>query len=113
MLTAGIKRWFTYPPGALRTGPDRGQPLQAAADWASSSAYAAAVERQAGDGGAGGADGGAEAMRECPQRPGELFYLPACWAHQTVNIGGAVAGAHSISCSLLAVLQLTDCCSCS
>eukprot|EP01052_Picozoa_sp_SAG31_P023429 SAG31_NODE_1930_length_6881_cov_6.976998_10_plen_176_part_00 len=92
MLTAGVKRWFVYPPGMLQSGADRGHPLMNAADWLTSGAYEAALERRYSN--------GQPVLKECPQRPGELFYLPASWAHQTLNIGGSVGvGAQSVFAS--------------
>eukprot|EP01050_Picozoa_sp_SAG11_P016388 SAG11_NODE_2232_length_3656_cov_3.028957_4_plen_491_part_00 len=88
-LLSGRKRWFVTPPEGLPGREEmRGQPLQMAAAWAAAT-YPRMLEAQK-------AAGGVLPLRECVQRPGELFYLPTGWNHLTLNLETTVAvGAQS------------------
>lgn len=98
-VTSGAKRWFTFPPGSLFIGPDRGHPLMTADEWISTGAYELATQRRD--------KKGKLLMRECPQLPGEVFYLPASWAHQTLNLGESIGvGAQAVFSSLAEANEL-------
>eukprot|EP01052_Picozoa_sp_SAG31_P054688 SAG31_NODE_14699_length_792_cov_0.952381_1_plen_112_part_10 len=89
-LTAGLKRWFVFPPDHLPgTAKARGHPLQMAAEWANrtynsstptASVFSSSVSSSQ-----------ATMLKECVQRPGELFYLPVAWEHLTLNLEATVA----------------------
>jgi hypothetical protein len=73
-LVFGKKQWFLLPPGTA-TAAQRGHPLYNAHYWINNTLPTLAEP----------------AHLRCVQRPGEVLYLPAAWAHLTWNIGSAVA----------------------
>ena len=95
---------FVYPPGMLKAGEDRGHPLMNAANWLASGAYVAALKRKH--------PNGQQVLRECPQRPGELFYLPASWyadrtAQSWVHTSDATGLSVVFGCSCLELLDVS------
>jgi hypothetical protein len=70
----GKKQWFLLPPGKA-TPQQRGSRLQSALEWVEVTLPTLT---------------GAEHLR-CVQLPGEVLYLPAAWAHLTLNIGTSLA----------------------
>jgi len=96
-LVHGLKRWFVYPPG--HSPPSSvarvSNPLQSVFEWftnvyplfdsldakvPSVSARTPLTERGAG-----------YRPLECVQQPGDIVYIPAGWAQQTLNVGETVA----------------------
>eukprot|EP00929_Paragymnodinium_shiwhaense_P003995 TRINITY_DN104703_c0_g1_i1.p1 TRINITY_DN104703_c0_g1~~TRINITY_DN104703_c0_g1_i1.p1 ORF type:complete len:507 (+),score=23.77 TRINITY_DN104703_c0_g1_i1:96-1616(+) len=66
----GRKRWFLYPPGHA-TDVVRGSPFHSTSGWVKNTLPNLAP---------------AERPFTCLQEPGELLYLPASWAHATLNL---------------------------
>ena len=76
----GRKAWFVYPPGSARSS-QRGSPLHDANTWLERTWPTLAEE---------------ERPLHCVQQGGEIVYLPAGWAHLTVNLDEVIgAGAQS------------------
>jgi ribosomal protein L16 Arg81 hydroxylase len=73
-LVSGRKRWFLYEPGKALP-KQRSVPLLSSARWVSF------ILPQLSS---------AERPQECVQLPGEIMYLPAAWAHLTMNEGVAL-----------------------
>lgn len=75
-LVHGAKRWHLLPPGAATAGT-RVNPLYDSKSWLEE-----VLPRLS--------DSGAAAPLECTQKAGEVMYVPAGWAHLTINVGAAI-----------------------
>ena len=92
-LVYGMKRWFIYPPGASPPASIERtyNPLYPVLDWFTSTYPLLKGLNQPPVNGdiPVPQEAGHKGYRplECVQMPGDIMYVPASWAHSTINIG--------------------------
>ena len=77
----GRKAWFIYAPGDAGS-IQRGSPLQDAAGWFTNTFPTLHHDMK---------------PLQCVQQPGEVVYLPAGWAHLTVNLDETIGAGAQVS----------------
>ena len=95
-LAAGAKRWLLFEPGAFPADdplfPNRMLDAeQLMRHWPSARGNSSDDDDDDGDDrGRGGSSTGVARPMDCVQQAGEIMYLPAGWAHSTLNLGETV-----------------------